>query len=221
MTVQHAHPLATQPPVPATDDSRARIVAAADEARRRLERDLHDGAQQHFVLASLRLERAATLTLGTPAEPLVAQAIEQLQQGLTELRDLAHGLHPAVLSDRGLAAALQGLAARSPLPVELRVSRERAAPAAEAAIYFTIAEALTNIAKHAHAAHARVTVDIADGTISAEIADDGIGGASTTAGCGLRGLADRLDALGGTLSIQSPRGGPTSIRAHVPLPSLR
>jgi signal transduction histidine kinase len=198
--------------------SRARLLAAADEARRRLERDLHDGAQQRFVLATVWLKRAAARARGTPAEPLVDEAFQQLQQGLAELRDLAHGIHPAVLSERGLAAALTGVAARSSLPVELRVTTQRATPTVDAAIYFTVAEALTNVGKHAQATHASVTIDIADSTITAEIADDGVGGASTTAGSGLRGLADRLDALGGTLSIDSPRGGPTTIHARAPLP---
>jgi signal transduction histidine kinase len=198
----------------AIDAARACTIAAADEARRQLERDLHDGAQQRFVLASLTLKRAVARARGTPAESLLAEAFEQLQQGLAELRDLAHGIHPAVLDSRGLAAALEDLAARSPLPVELRVSRERVAPAVEAAIYFTVAEALTNVVKHAHATRARVTLDIADGTIAAEIADDGIGGAGTAAGSGLRGLADRLDAIGGTLTITSPRRGGTLVRAH-------
>ena len=196
--------------------SRARLVAVADEARRRLERDLHDGAQQRFVLATVCLRRAAARTRGTPAEPLVDEAFQQLQHGLAELRDLAHGIHPAVLRERGLAATLAGLAARSSLPVELQVTRERVAPALETAIYFTIAEALTNIAKHAHATSARVTVEIAGGALVAEIADDGIGGASTTAGAGLRGLVDRLDTLGGTLTVQSPRDGGTRVRAEAP-----
>jgi len=200
------------------DVSRARLVAAADDARRRLERDLHDGAQQRFVLATVWLERAAARARGTPAEPLVDEAFQQLQQGLAELRDLAHGIHPAVLSERGLAAALTGLASRSPLPVELRVTTQRATPPVETAIYFTVAEALTNVGKHAQASRASVTIDITEHTITAEIADDGIGGASTTAGSGIRGLADRLDALGGTLSIDSPQGGPTTIRAQAPLP---
>jgi signal transduction histidine kinase len=194
----------------------ARIVGAADAARRQLERDLHDGAQQRFVLAALTLKRAAARVRGTAAESLLDEAFAQLQQGLAELRDLAHGIHPAGLESRGLAAALEDLAARAPLPVELRVTRDRVAPAVEAAIYFTIAEALTNVVKHAHASHARVTVDIAEGTVVAEIADDGIGGAGTAAGSGLRGLADRLDAIGGTLTVRSSRGGGTLIRAHAP-----
>jgi signal transduction histidine kinase len=192
-------------------------VIAADEARKRLERDLHDGAQQRFVLASLWLKSAAVQAHGTPAEPFVAEAVEQLQHGLAELRDLAHGIHPAVLSEHRLAAALEGVARRSPLPVALRVTPGRVAPAVETAIYFTVVETLTNVAKHAQATHAIVTIEIDDGALMAEIADDGIGGASTTAGAGLRGLADRLDALGGTLSVESPHGGPTSIRARAPL----
>ena len=220
--MSRSSPPTTDPRRGEIEASRARLVAAADEARRRLERDLHDGAQQRFVLATVWLKRAATRARGTPAEPLVDEAFHQVQQGLAELRDLAHGIHPAVLSERGLAAALTGLAARSPVPVELRVTTQRATPPVEAAIYFTVAEALTNVGKHAHATRASVTIDIAERTITAEIADDGIGGAGTTEGSGLRGLADRLDAVGGMLSIDSPQGGPTTIRAQAPLaPHLR
>jgi signal transduction histidine kinase len=198
------------------DAARARTIAAADEARRQLERDLHDGAQQRFVLASLLLKRAAARARGTRAESLLAEALEQVQRGIAELRDLAHGIHPAVLTTGGLAAALEDLAARSPLPIELRVPRERVAPAVEAAIYFTIAEALTNVAKHAHASHVQVTVHIAGATVAAEIADDGVGGATGAAGSGLHALADRLDAIGGKLTIHSPRGTGTLVRAHAP-----
>jgi len=192
-----------------------RLVEAADEARRQLERDLHDGAQQHLVLASLTLRQAATAARGTAAEPLLAEAMEQLQQGLAELRALAHGLHPAVLSEHGLTPALEGLVARTPLPVELRVTRRRLQPAVEAAIYFTVAEALTNVAKHAAAASARVEVAIEDDSIVAVITDDGVGGAGA-GGFGLRGLADRLRALGGTLDVESPQGRGTTLRARVP-----
>jgi signal transduction histidine kinase len=201
---------------PPTADVRARMIAAADDARRQLERDLHDGAQQRFVLASLMLKGAAARAHDTPAEPFLVEAFKQLQQGLAELRDLAHGIHPAVLDSRGLAAAVEDLATRSPLPVELRVSPDRVAPAVEAAIYFTIAEALTNVVKHARATHARITVHVAEATIVAEIADDGIGGAATASGSGLRGLADRLHAIGGKLTITSPGGAGTLVRAHAP-----
>jgi PAS domain S-box-containing protein len=197
--------------------SRVRIVQAGDAARKKIERDLHDGAQQRLVLVSLTLKRAQAVARGTPAEELVAAAHEQLQEGLAELRELAHGIHPAVLSERGLAAALGGLVARSPVPVELKASPERAAPAVEAAIYFTVAEALTNVAKYAQATSARVEVAIEDGAVVAEVADDGVGGADTGAGSGLRGLADRLDAIGGTLSVESPPGAGTTIRARAPV----
>jgi signal transduction histidine kinase len=196
--------------------SRDGLVTAADEARRRLERDLHDGAQQRFVLASLWLARAFGAARGTPAEPLVAEARAQVERGLAELRDLARGLHPALLSARGLAAALESLASRSPLPIELEVTRQRAAPSAETAIYFTVAEALTNVAKHAHATRAVVRVAVAGKTLTAQVADDGIGGAADSVGSGLRGLADRLDALGGTLTVHSPRGSGTVVHARVP-----
>ena len=201
---------------PTAEASRAQIIAAADEARRRLERDLHDGAQQRLVSATLTLGQAKVQARGTPAELLITDALEQLQRALTELRDLARGIHPEVLSERGLAAALESLVARSPVPVELRVPRERAAPGAEAAIYFTVAEALTNIAKHAQASLARVQVDLERGELIAEVADDGVGGAAATPTSGLGGLTVRLEALGGTLTVDSPVGDGTSIRACVP-----
>ena len=140
--------------------SRARIVEAADAARRRIERDLHDGAQQRLVLVSLTLKRAEARAKGTPAEEVLVEASEQLREGLAELRDLAHGIHPAVLGEHGLGAALDGLVARCPFPVEVRAAAERAAPAVEAAIYFTIAEALTNVAKYAQASQASVTIEV-------------------------------------------------------------
>jgi signal transduction histidine kinase len=196
--------------------SRARIIAAVDEARSRLERDLHDGAQQLFVGAALTLTQAVARAHGTPAEALVAEAFEQLQQGLAALRDLARGLHPAVLTERGLAAALEGVVHRSPVPVELRATHERASAPVEAAIYFTVAEALTNVAKHAHATLASVQVDIENGMLVASVSDDGAGGASIAGGSGLQGLADRLAALGGTLTVVSPVGHGTFVRASLP-----
>ncbi|MGZ8632600.1 MAG: PAS domain-containing protein [Solirubrobacteraceae bacterium] len=197
--------------------SRVRIVEAGDAARRRIERDLHDGAQQRLVLVSLTLKRAEARARGTAAEPLLAEASEQLREGLAELRDLAHGIHPAVLGEHGLAAALDGLVARSPIPVDLRVTPQRATPAVEAAIYFTIAEALTNVAKYAQATQASIAIEIEDGTLVAEVTDDGVGGASMAAGSGLRGLEDRLDAIGGTLTVHSRAGAGTTIRACAPL----
>jgi signal transduction histidine kinase len=197
--------------------SRARIVEAADEARRQLERDLHDGAQQRLVLASLTLKRAQAQARGTRAESLVTEAFAQLQLALDELRDLARGIRPAVLSDRGLVAALEDLVIRTPLVVELRATGERAAAPVEAALYFTVAEALTNIVKHSDATLATVDIGVYNGTLVASVADDGVGGANPAAGSGLRGLGDRLDALGGTLSVHSPRGGGTIVRACVPL----
>jgi PAS domain S-box-containing protein len=199
--------------------SRARIVEAADAARRRLERDLHDGAQQQLVLASLTLTRASARAAGTPAQALVAEALDQVRAALAELRELARGIHPAVLSEHGLRSAVEVLAARAPVPVEVQIPQRRLAPAVEAALYFTAAEALTNVAKYAQATHARVDVEIGDDAVVAEIADDGVGGANAATGSGLRGLADRLAAAGGTLEIDSPEGGGTRVRARVHLTS--
>jgi PAS domain S-box-containing protein len=197
--------------------SRARIVEAADEARRKLERDLHDGAQQRLVSALLTLKLAATQSDGEQARARVAEASDQLEQGLADLRELAQGIHPAILTDLGLRPALESLAARSPVPVELHVTETRPAPTVEAALYFTVGEALTNIAKYAEATKASVSVRVDGTTVVAEIADDGVGGVDTGSGSGLRGLADRLDALGGTLDVESTVGSGTRVRATAPL----
>jgi signal transduction histidine kinase len=198
--------------------SRARIVAAADVARHRLERDLHDGAQQRFVGACLMLqllERRGTLTGEESA--LLAQARRELDAGIAELRELAHGLHPAFLVERGLVHALGALAARAPIPVEVRADvDERMAAPIEAALYFTVAEAVTNVAKHADATAAWVRIWRDTGTVAMEVGDDGVGGASVDAGSGLRGLADRLDAVGGSLRVDSPVGEGTRLLASVP-----
>jgi signal transduction histidine kinase len=194
-----------------------RLVEAADEARRQLERDLHDGAQQRLVLASLTLRRAAVEVRGTPAEPLVTEAIDQLRQGLAELRDLARGIHPAALREHGLAPALAGLAAGAPLPVDVRVTAPRVDAAVESAVYFVVAEALTNVAKHAGARSATVVVEPDGDALRAVVADDGAGGADLRAGSGLRGLADRVHALGGTLAVDSPPGRGTTLGARLPL----
>jgi PAS domain S-box-containing protein len=199
--------------------SRARVVAAADEARRRIERDLHDGAQQRLVAVALDL-RLARRRLGeadgTAAE-LLEGAAGELEQATAELRELARGIHPAVLTERGLAPALETLVARAPGAVELDpVPAERLPPAVEAAAYFTVAEALTNVARYARASRARVTVERAQDTLRVEIRDDGVGGADAAAGSGLRGLSDRLAVVGGRLRVLSPAGEGTTVRAEVP-----
>jgi signal transduction histidine kinase len=187
------------------------------EARRRLELNLHDGAQEQLVVAALTLRRAAAQVRGTPGEHLVVEAFDQLQEGLAKLRDLGREIYPYVLTHYGLAPALEGLAARAPLPTELRVMRERLAPVVEAAMYFAVAEALENIAKHAKATRATVTVSRAGELVMAEIADDGVGGAALTDGSGLDGIAKRVEALFGRLELESPAGAGTRVRAIVPV----
>jgi PAS domain S-box-containing protein len=199
------------------DASRMRIVEAGYEARRRLERDLHDGAQQRLIVALLTLRRAAKEARETAAEALVAETVEHLEGGLAELRRLARGIHPSALSEHGLRRALEALNSNSPLSVELSVSSERLPQPIESAIYFTVVEALTNVAKYANVSAARVDVAVRDGAVAAEIADDGVGGASASAGSGLRGLADRIEALGGTFELESTPGHGTVVRASVPL----
>jgi signal transduction histidine kinase len=198
-------------------ESRARIVEATDDARRRIERDLHDGAQQHLVAVALSLRLVARR-----AEPSTAAAIdgciEDLLTALAELRELARGLHPAVLTERGLVPALQMLAARSPVPVVLDARLEgRLPPAQEVALYFVAAEALTNVAKYAEASAAEVTLQGDDRWAEIAVVDNGVGGAHTDAGSGLRGLCDRVEALGGHLTVASAPGAGTTIRARVPV----
>jgi PAS domain S-box-containing protein len=198
--------------------SRARIVAAADEARRRLERDLHDGAQQRFVSAALMLQLARRRTDAPELLELVDRVAADLDAGLADLRELAHGIHPAVLSDRGLAAALDSLAARSAVPVTIDGALDRRLePAVESALYFAAAEALTNVAKYANATEATIELSADRHEVAVTIRDDGRGGASLASGSGLRGLVDRLGAIGGRLEIDSPSGGGTTVRAIVPL----
>ena len=200
--------------------SRARIVDAADRARREIERNLHDGAQQQFVSATLQLQvwRASHGELPEQAQAELDQVLVDLRAGLAELRELAHGLHPAVLSDRGLERALSGLANRAPVPVALRTElSERLAMPIEAAAYFVVAEALTNVAKHAHASRAWVHVDEDDGCLRVEIGDDGAGGAGLRPGSGLQGLRDRVAAVNGTLTIDSQPGAGTILRARLPI----
>jgi signal transduction histidine kinase len=199
--------------------SRARIVEAGFEARRRLERDLHDGAQQHLVALSLDLGMLKARVAANPeAAELADAARAKLLTALDELRELARGIHPAILTERGLAAAVDALVARSPLPVESDVAvTERFAPAVEAAAYFVVSEALTNIVKYAQATSGRVIVRRDGDWLAVEIADDGVGGADPAKGSGLRGLDDRLAAVDGTLEVVSPQGEGTRVVARLPV----
>jgi PAS domain S-box-containing protein len=199
--------------------SRARIVEAGDEARRRLERNLHDGAQQRLVALSLSLRLAQAKLDSDPetAARVLDSARDELAAALDELRELARGIHPAVLTDRGLPAALEALASRSPIPIEIETPDEELPRPVEAAAYYVIAEALANVAKYAGASGATVRVSREDGQARVEVGDDGIGGADPVAGSGLRGLTDRVEALGGTLWIESPAGGGTRVTAEIPL----
>ena len=200
--------------------SRARLVEASVEARRQIERDLHDGAQQRLVVAALELSMLDRKLDRDPeaARATLANAREQLALGLRELRELARGIHPPVLTERGLDAALAPLAQRAPLPVDLHVAvPERPDPTIEVAAYFLVSEALTNVAKHARAD--RVSVDIAAirGTLEVTIADDGVGGADASKGSGLRGLVDRVTAVGGRMDVTSPPGQGTRLSARLPV----
>jgi PAS domain S-box-containing protein len=200
--------------------SRARIVDAADRARREIERNLHDGAQQRFVSATLGLQvwRASHDELPEQARTELDQVLTELRAGLAELRELAHGLHPAVLCDRGLERALSSLADHAPVPVQLRTELpERLAMPIEAAAYFTVAEALTNVAKYSRASRAWVDVDQHGGYLRVEIGDDGTGGARLRPGSGLQGLRDRIAAVNGTLTIESQPGAGTILRARLPI----
>ena len=203
--------------------SRSRIVAATDAARRRLERNLHDGAQQRLAALSLSLRLAESRLPNDPADAaeLLKTARDELARALAELRELARGLHPNVLTDRGLGPALESLVLRSPFPVDVEVPDDRLAPAIEAAAYYVAAEALANVAKYAHAASAgvRIVDDDERGEIVVEVTDDGIGGADPSRGSGLKGLEDRVAALDGALEVESPPGGGTRIRATIPTAS--
>ncbi len=197
--------------------SRARIVEAADAARRRLERDLHDGAQQQLVSLALDLRLLRARLKSTDVVPMVEEISDKLAVALAELRELARGIHPAILTDRGLGPAVQGLADRVPLPVEVDVElEERPAPQIEAAAYFVTAEALTNVARYARAHEARVKIRRTGGGVEVVVSDDGVGGADIEGGTGLRGLQDRLAALDGKLAIHSPAGLGTTLRAVIP-----
>jgi signal transduction histidine kinase len=202
--------------------SRTRIVQAGDEERRRLERNLHDGAQQRLLSLGLALQLARTELGGNAngASELLAEAEDELRAALDELRELARGIHPAILTDQGLAAAVRSLAERSGVPVTIvAVPERRLDESIEAAAYFLVSESLANCAKYARASAVRVTITRQNGAAIVDVDDDGVGGADPAGGSGLRGLSDRVHALDGTLRIESPRGGGTHIHAELPCAS--
>ena len=200
-------------------ESRAAAVDLAAEDRRRIERDLHDGVQQRLVSLAMDLGRAKEKLDSDPerAKELVDEAHEEAKRAITEVRDLARGIHPAVLTDRGLDPALSSLAARSPIPIEVRVEVPERPPASvEAAAYFVVSEALANVTKHAGASKATVTVRRSADRLTVQVQDDGSGGATVAEGSGLAGLRDRVRALDGELHLLSPQGGPTVLMAEIP-----
>jgi signal transduction histidine kinase len=201
--------------------SRAELVEASDAERRRLERNLHDGAQQRLLSVALGLGLVADKLEGDPAtaRELLAAAKDDLKQGLDELRELARGLHPVLLTERGLGPALDALLTRAPVPVEVaELPEQRLPPPVEAAAYYVVAEAITNVAKYAHASHATVTIRQSNGRATVTVCDDGVGGADPAGGSGLRGLAARVEALNGRLDVDSPREQGTCITADIPWP---
>jgi signal transduction histidine kinase len=200
-------------------DTRSRAVDISLSERRRIERDLHDGAQQQLVKLAMDLGMAREKIESDPeaAKALVAEAHEEAKTALTEIRNLVRGIHPAVLTDRGLDPAISALAGRSPVPVQVDVQLpERPPEAVESAAYFVVAEALTNVARHSQATEARVRVAREGMYLIVEVSDNGVGGADAGRGTGLAGLADRVNAFDGRLSVTSPAGGPTSVRAELP-----
>jgi signal transduction histidine kinase len=198
--------------------SRARLVDAFETERRRIERDLHDGAQQRLVALSMKLGVAKLdLPPDSPVAADIAEAHDMAKQVLVELRELIRGVHPRVLTDRGLGAAVRDAAGRSPVPVQVDVTVDGRPPAAvEVAAFYVVSEALANVAKHSRAARCSVRGRMAGDRLVVEVLDDGVGGADIEAGTGLLGLADRLAVLGGTLSVSSPAGGPTLLRVEIP-----
>jgi signal transduction histidine kinase len=202
--------------------SRARVVAASDQTRRQIERDLHDGAQQRLVSLALELRIAQAEVSTGPGELRMRldRAIEQARGALEELRDLSHGIHPAILTEDGLGSAVREVTDRSPIPVQLHQGvDERLPDQIEISAYYIVVEALTNAAKHSGASAITVTVDRdrAHGALRLQIADNGVGGAEFTGGTGLLGLKDRVEALGGHIDLHSPRGAGTDLRVTLPL----
>lgn len=203
--------------------SRAGVVDAADAERRRIERDLHDGAQQRLVSLAMNLGIARETLTDLPAEAaqVIAAAHDEAKEALTELRNLVRGLHPAVLNDRGLDAALSGIAARAPLPVRLTVDDMtiRASPTIEAVAYFVVSECLANIARHSNARQATIDVRRLGSVLRVQVTDDGVGGADPAHGTGLASLVQRARSVDGTLRLDSPVGGPTVVTAELPCES--
>jgi signal transduction histidine kinase len=200
--------------------SRARLVEVGDAERQRLERNLHDGAQQRLVSVALGLSMVSARLERDPqgARELLTTAQADLARGLDELRELARGIHPVVLTERGLRAALDALVARAPVPVEVTtLPDERLAAPVEAAMYYVVAESITNVAKYAHASSASVSIERSRGVATVTVSDDGVGGADPASGSGLRGLAARVEALNGRLDVDSPPGAGTRIKAEIPL----
>ncbi|MFB4317948.1 sensor histidine kinase [Actinomadura sp. 21ATH] len=200
-------------------EKRAGAVDAADIERRRIERDLHDGAQQRLVSLAMNLGLARETLTGLPDEAMrvIVEAHEEAKEALAEMRALIRGLHPAVLEDRGLDAALSGVAARVPLPVRLRVDvPDRASSTVEAVAYFVVSEALTNVVKHARASSVEIDVERRGDVLRVRVADDGVGGADPAGGSGLVGLGRRVGSVDGTFRIVSPAGGPTTVTVELP-----
>ena len=196
------------------------MVKAGDEQRRRLERNLHDGAQQRLVSVALmlRLAKARLGPEGEAAAKLLDEASRELETGLAELREIARGLHPAVLGDHGLQRAIEALTARLPIPVDVEVALEERPPGdVEATAYYIVAEALTNVTRHAEASGAQVAIRGDGAVLRVEVTDDGRGGADAAGGTGIVGLRDRAEAAGGTLTLTSPPGGGTVVSAALPL----
>jgi signal transduction histidine kinase len=212
-------PSALEQRVQTLEVTRERVVDAAEAERRRIERDLHDGAQQRLIAVAMGLGMAREKVDADPetAMKLLDEAHREAKEAISELRDVARGIHPAVLTDRGLDAAMSALAARCPVPVDVQVSiRQRPAASIEAIAYFVVAEALTNVAKHAQANRAEVRAERAGDRLHLQVRDDGVGGADPARGTGLAGLADRVAAVDGTMTVTSPQGGPTVLSVELP-----